>query len=251
MSAVLKQEEALHRSMMQKIAAGEKLESLDEVTQDYKEHLLKLLIAQADSELAGAYGYVPWIEGAPTMAEKLVMANIVKDEIRHARAIYDLLDRLGVDTNKLINEDKMKNRMQVFYEPITTWCDLVMFNFLMDRAAGHQLKDAAQCSWGPWSRTMSQIEKEEWMHVAHGENWAKKLAGDPGSRAPGARSLEFWFPRVNKVFGKANTASNQVFRSYRLKQRDNQEVRKCWYEEIAGLLDSYGLQAPAMDAVQK
>src|ERR1700722_6342366 len=103
-------EKAKNEVMMAKIQSGQKLESLDEVTQEYKDSLLKLMTAQADSELAGAYGYVPFIEGAPNMPERLAMANIVKDEIRHARAMYDLLELIGVDTDKLINEDKMKNR---------------------------------------------------------------------------------------------------------------------------------------------
>src|SRR6202158_3517652 len=108
-------------AMLKKIQCGEKLESPDEITDEYKGLLLTLMIAQADSELAGAYGYIPWIEGAPTVAEKLAMANIVKDECRHAKAVYDLLQNLGVDIDKLIVEDKMKNRMKVFYEPIKTW----------------------------------------------------------------------------------------------------------------------------------
>ena len=243
-------EKAKHAAMMQKIDAGQKLESLEEVTEEYKENLLKLMIAQADSELAGAYGYVPWIEGAPTLPEKLAMANIVKDEVRHARAMYDLLDRLDVDTDKLIYEDKMKNRMKVFYEPINTWTDLVMFNFLMDRAAGHQLRDACECSWGPWSRAMIQIEKEEWMHVAHGEHWVKRLGQDEKTRPDVQKALDFWFPRVNKVFGKAGTDSNKLFQSFKLKQRDNHEVRDAWYDEMKPILEGYGLKVPARDCVE-
>jgi ring-1,2-phenylacetyl-CoA epoxidase subunit PaaA len=242
-------EKAKNEAMMQKIQSNQKLESLDEVTDEYKDNLLKLMIAQADSELAGAYGYVPWIEGAPNMPEKLAMANIVKDEIRHARAMYDLLDRVGIDTDKLIYEDKMKNRMQVFYEPINTWTDLVMFNFLMDRAAGHQLRDAAECSWGPWSRTMIQIEKEEWMHVAHGEHWVKKLSDDAKTRKDVQKALDFWYPKVNKVFGKPNTESNKAFQKFKLKQRDNHEVRVSWYNEIKPLLESYGLTVPSIDFI--
>lgn len=242
-------DKAKHEAMMQKIEAGQKLESIDEVTEDYKDNLLKLMIAQADSELAGAYGYVPFIEGAPTLPEKLAMANIVKDEIRHARAMYDLLDRLGVDTDKLIYEDKMQHRMKVFYEPITTWTDLVMFNFLMDRAAGHQLRDAAECSWGPWSRAMIQIEKEEWMHVAHGEHWVKRLSDDLKTRPEVQTALEFWFPRVNKVFGKPGTDTNKTFQTYKLKQRDNHEVREAWYKEIKILLEGYGLRLPGIDVI--
>jgi ring-1,2-phenylacetyl-CoA epoxidase subunit PaaA len=243
-------EKAKHEAMMKKIESGEKLESPDEITTEYKEHLLTLMIAQADSELAGAYGYIPWIEGAPTVAEKLAMANIVKDEVRHGKAMYDLLDRLGVDVYKLINEDKMKHRMQVFYEPINTWADLVMFNFLMDRAAGHQLRDAVECSWGPWSRTMIQIEKEEWMHVKHGETWVRKLAADPATKADVQRALDFWFPKVNKVFGKADTESNKEYQKFKLKQRDNHDVRVSWYEEMTPLLEGYGLVVPAITVVE-
>ncbi len=236
--------------MMAKISSGQKLESLNEVTDEYKASLLKLMIAQADSELAGAYGYVPWIEGAPTMAERLAMANIVKDEIRHARAMYDLLDKVNVDTNKLI-EDNMKHRMKVFYEPIKTWADLVMFNFLMDRAAGHQLRDAAECSWGPWSRAMVQIEKEEWMHVRHGEHWVKKLAASPDTKAEIQTSLDFWFPKVNRVFGKSQSKTNQEFQHFKLKQRDNHEVRVAWYDEMTPILQSYGLTVPSIDEIDK
>jgi ring-1,2-phenylacetyl-CoA epoxidase subunit PaaA len=219
-------EKARAETMLKKIHSGEKLESPEEITDEYREHLLVLMIAQADSELAGAYGYIPWIEGAPTVAEKLAMANIVKDECRHAKAMYDLLERLDVDTDKLIYEDKMKHRMKVFYEPIRTWADLVMFNFLMDRAAGHQLQDAADCSWGPWSRTMIQIEKEEWMHVKHGETWVRKLSLEAGQKAEVQKALDFWFPKVNNL------------------------VRLAWYEEMKPLLESYGLTVPAIDVVE-
>jgi ring-1,2-phenylacetyl-CoA epoxidase subunit PaaA len=241
--------DAQEKLMMAKIQTGQKLERVDEVTEEYLEHLLTLMIAQADSELAGAYGYVPWIQGAPTVAETLAMANIVKDECRHAKAIYDLLENLGINTAKLVYEDEMQHRMKVFYEPIRTWPDLVMFNFLMDRAAGHQLHDAAECSWGPWSRAMLQIEKEELMHVKHGETWVKKLAKDPGTKDLVQKALDFWFPKVNKGFGKADTESNLTYRRFKLKQRDNQEVRAAWYEEITPLLQSYGLSVPSLHVV--
>jgi ring-1,2-phenylacetyl-CoA epoxidase subunit PaaA len=250
MTTAVVDEKAKHEAMMAKIEAGQKLESIDEITQDYKDWLLKLMIAQADSELSGAYGYVPWIENAPTIGEKLAMANIVKDEVRHGKTMYELLERFEIDIYKLINEDQMKNRMKVFYEPIKTWADLVMFNFLMDRAAGHQLKDAALASWGPWSRAMTQIEKEEWMHVKHGETWVRKLALDPETKKEIQAALDFWFPKVNKIFGKANTESNRIFQKYRLKTRDNDLVRREWYDESQKLLDEWGLKIPGIDVIE-
>ena len=45
--------------MMAKIETGERLESPDEMTPEYREALVHLMTMQADSELAGGYGYVP------------------------------------------------------------------------------------------------------------------------------------------------------------------------------------------------
>src|SRR3989454_5168204 len=74
----------LAREMMAKVEGGIRLESAQEMTDEYRETLLHLLTMQADSELAGGYGYVPWITKAPTVEEKHVVAQIVKDELRHA-----------------------------------------------------------------------------------------------------------------------------------------------------------------------
>ena len=51
--------------LLARIEAGERIESPDEMTEAYRENLIHLMTMQADSELAGGYGYVPWItEGA-------------------------------------------------------------------------------------------------------------------------------------------------------------------------------------------
>jgi 1,2-phenylacetyl-CoA epoxidase catalytic subunit len=49
----------LAQTMMAKIDRGVRLESANEMTGEYRENLVHLLTMQADSELAGGYGYVP------------------------------------------------------------------------------------------------------------------------------------------------------------------------------------------------
>ncbi|MBI1848094.1 MAG: phenylacetate-CoA oxygenase subunit PaaI, partial [Candidatus Rokubacteria bacterium] len=66
--------------MMDKISRGARLESAEEMTAEYRDDLVHLMTMQADSELAGGYGYVAWITKAPTVEEKHVVAQIVKDE---------------------------------------------------------------------------------------------------------------------------------------------------------------------------
>src|SRR2546425_12939619 len=132
------------RQMMARIERGERLESGDEMTPVYRDHLVHLMTMQADSELAGGYGYVPWITKAPTVEEKHVVAQIVKDELRHAAVMYGLLADLGVDVDthvrthdeiftmriegtadigtERITTDK---RVNIFYYPIETWADFI------------------------------------------------------------------------------------------------------------------------------
>ena len=132
--------------MMTKIEAGERLESPDEMTPEYREALVHLVTMQADSELAGGYGYVPWIMKAPTVEEKHVVAQIVKDELRHAAVMYGLLGDLGFDVEAHVraHDDVFRmridagadigtaritsdKRVNIFYYPIDTWADFIFF----------------------------------------------------------------------------------------------------------------------------
>ena len=85
--------------LLARIERGERVESAEEMTEAYRDNLVHLMTMQADSELAGGYGYVPWIMKAPGVDEKHVVAQIVKDEHRHASVMYGLLADLGVDVD--------------------------------------------------------------------------------------------------------------------------------------------------------
>src|SRR5262244_3800931 len=128
------------KEMLDKIAGGARLESADEMTPEYRDALVHLMTMQADSELAGGYGYVPWITKAPSVDEKHVVAQIVKDELRHAAVMYGLLADLGVDVGAHVRaHDQVltmrieadadigtaritaDKRVNIFYYPIDTW----------------------------------------------------------------------------------------------------------------------------------
>jgi ring-1,2-phenylacetyl-CoA epoxidase subunit PaaA len=237
-----------------------KITQQSEMTPEYRENLVHLMQMQADSELAGAFGYVPWIQKSPSIEETLTVAQIVKDEVRHARVLYRLLHEMGEDVQgyyeshnfNLRVDDKDigtqraadDKRVNIFYYPIDTWYDFIMFNFCMDRGAGHQLEDALDCSYKPWCDVMEGIFKEEAMHMAHGDQWVKKLAADPKTRGPAQAALDLWFPRTMNIFGRKNSARNAVYRRLGLKKRDNDEVRQAFAAEIASKCREYGLRMP-------
>ncbi len=254
----------LARAMMAKIEGGLRLESADEMTADYRENLVHLMTMQADSELAGGYGYVPWITKAPTVEEKHVVAQIVKDELRHAAVMYGLLADLGFDVDThvrrhdeiftmriaadadigtaRITSDK---RVNIFYYPIDTWADFIFFNFCMDRGAGHQLEDVRGCSYGPWVRAIDGIFKEEKFHIRHGEHWVKRLVEDPLTHGEAQATFNRWYIRTMNIFGRPATTKNRLYRTFRLKLRDNDAVRQAFAQEIKELCDKFGLTVPA------
>ena len=267
MAEVAKQEDLLPneertRRMNELIAQGRKIEDHNDMSDEYFEHLCNLMNQQADSELAGAFGYVPWIQKAPTVEEMLIVSNITRDEVRHARAMYRLLEDLGIDTGSIVGEHDYTlrldtgadlgaeraaddKRVNIFYYPIDTWADFIMFNFLMDRGAGHQLEDVKRSSYGPWSREIERIFKEEMTHVGHGEYWVKKLAHDsPTTKKIVQDALDKWYPRTMNIFGKPGTKKNLRYRELGLKARDNQVVRDAWALEVKELCDEYGLTVP-------
>ena len=251
-----------------KIDRGDRIESVAEMSEEYRQSLIHLMTMQADSELAGGYGYVPWIMRAPGVEEKHVVAQIVKDEIRHATVMYGLLADLGVDVadhvrahdsilamrvdshadlgTARITSDK---RVNIFYYPIDTWADFVFFNFCMDRGAGHQLEDVRHCSYGPWTRAIEGIFKEEKFHIRHGEVWVQRLVGDPATRDEAQRTFEKWYIRTMNIFGRPGSAKNVVYRRLRLKLRDNGEVRQAFADEVGGLCRAVGLSVPAWHPV--
>lgn len=247
--------------MTKKLSAGGSIETIDEMSDEYYEHLTNLMVQQADSELAGGFGYVPWIMKAPTTEEMLIVSNIVRDEVRHGRAMYRLLEdaSFGVDDwvekmdftfrveesldlgSKRAASDK---RVNIFYYPIDSWADFVMFNFLMDRGAGHQLEDVKQSSFGPWRREIDRIFKEELTHIAHGDYWVKRLALDPETKPGIQGALDRWWPRVMAIFGRPGSRKNKRYRELRLKLRDNDDVRKTFAQEVRGKAEAWGLNVP-------
>ncbi len=245
------------------IERGTRIEAPEEMTEEYRESLVHLMTMQADSELAGGYGYVPWITKAPTVEEKHVVAQIVKDELRHAAVMYGLLADLGVDVETHVRAHdeaftmrieadadigtariRPDKRVNIFYYPIDTWADFIFFNFCMDRGAGHQLEDVRQSSYGPWARAIDGIFKEEKFHIRHGEVWVRRLAEDRRTRDEAQTTLNKWYIRTMNIFGRPGSAKNALYRKYRLKLRDNDEVRQAFATEVKEKAAAVGLTLP-------
>jgi ring-1,2-phenylacetyl-CoA epoxidase subunit PaaA len=251
------------------IKNGRTFDDGDELPPFYRKHLLNLLWMQGDSEYSGALGYMPWIEKAPTLQEKVLVAQIVKDEMRHAQVVYKLLDELGENTlshtekqnlGYKLEEDKTQIgfqrikkdfRVNIFYYNIKHWHDFILFNFLMDRAAGHQLEDTLESSYLPWKKNIAGIFKEETFHVVHGDKWIGILAQDEKEKPFLQERLNLWWPRVMNVFGSAKSQTNDLYVRLGLKKRTNGEIRKAFLDDIQPLCNKWGLVIPEYNETEQ
>lgn len=247
---------------MERIETGGSIESADEMTDDYRRHLVQLMLMHADSELAASYGFAPWIIRARDKHAKAAVADMVADETRHARTIYGLLEDLGVDVDDHIREHDYTqriespadlatrpaggdNRVNVLYRPIESWSDLVVFTFLMGRVAHHQLLDAQQCSYGPWARAVRSMARDEVAHVMRANNWMRDLSRDPLRHDELQTAFTAWVPRCLASFGSPNSRRNEDWRRFRLKRRTNEETRRAFHDEVQQQADAWGLTMPA------
>ncbi|HLG71579.1 MAG TPA: Phenylacetic acid catabolic protein [Chloroflexota bacterium] len=248
------------QALQERLDRGDKIQSVEEMSQEYYDALLNLMLMQADSELAGGIGYMPWIAKAPGINEKYTVANMVREEIGHAHAMYRLLRGIGFDVDAHVAAHEWDfrvdaqdlgaqraaddKRVNIFYYPIDTWADFIMFNFCMDRGASHQLYDAEHCSYAPWNRTIQKIAEEETGHLQHGDLWVQRMAEDPSTHDEVQAALDRWFPRVMNIFGRPNTPKNQLYRRLRLKVRDNDEVRQGFVADVTPKLEAWRLRLP-------
>jgi len=92
--------------MMEKINSGRQLTSREEMTQEYFNELVFLLVSQMDSEYVGAYGYMPITYISPKVAasELASVSRIVHEEFKHGDRIRDILIDVDFDANKWIED---------------------------------------------------------------------------------------------------------------------------------------------------
>ena len=78
----------------------------------------------------------------------------------------------------------------------------------------------------------------------HGEYWVKRLSEDPATHDEAQATFAKWYVRTMNIFGRPGSPRNQRYREFRLKLRDNDDVRQAFATEIAELCEKFGLQVP-------
>ena len=187
------------RAFQERIDRGEKIEPKDWMPDGYRKTLIRQIGQHAHSEIVGQLPEGNWITRAPTLERKAILLAKVQDEAGHGLYLYCAAETLGVSRDELmdlLHKGKMKYS-SIFNYPTLTWADMGAVGWLVDGAAIMNQVPLRRSSFGPYSRAMIRICKEELFHQRQGYTIMMKMAfGTPAQKAMAQDALNrLWFRR--------------------------------------------------------
>jgi ring-1,2-phenylacetyl-CoA epoxidase subunit PaaA len=237
------------RRFQERIDAGEKIEPNDWMPDAYRRQLVRMMSQHAHSEVVGMLPEGNWITRAPSLRRKQILLAKVQDEAGHGQYLYSATETLGVAREDLI-ADLLSGRAKyssIFNYPTLTWADIGAIGWLVDGAAILNQTMLTKCSYGPYSRAMIRICKEERMHERQGfEIMAVLAAGTPAQKAMAQGALDRWWWPTLMMFGPPDEASphTEALLRWRVKQKTNDELRAWFLELNVPMAKEIGLVIP-------
>ena len=161
-----------------KINAEKKIEPKDWMPEGYRNHLIRQISQHAHSEIIGMQPEGNWITRAPSLRAKMILLAKVQDEAGHGLYLYSACETLGIsreELNQQLHEGKAKYS-SIFNYPTLSWADMGAIGWLVDGAAIVNQVSLQKTSYGPYSRGMIKICKEESFHQRQGYEIMAQMA---------------------------------------------------------------------------
>ena len=235
-----------------KLDKGDFIEPKDWMPEKYRKTLIRQISQHAHSEVIGMQPEGNWITRAPSLHRKAVLLAKVQDEAGHGLYLYSACETLGISREELIHQlhtGKAKYS-SIFNYPTLTWADMGAIGWLVDGAAIINQVMLQRTSYGPYSRAMVRICKEESFHQRQGYEIMVHLAkGTPEQKAMAQDALNrWWWPSI-MMFGPNDAESKNSADSIRwkIKRETNDELRQKFIDRTVGQAEYLGLTIPDKD----
>ncbi|MFN5224576.1 MAG: 1,2-phenylacetyl-CoA epoxidase subunit PaaA [Bacteroidota bacterium] len=245
-------EEQREAEFQRRIDSGEVIEPKDWMPERYRKQLIRMMSQHAHSEIVGMLPEGNWITRAPSLARKAILLAKVQDEAGHGLYIYSATETLGIDRAEMINQlhtGKAKYS-SIFNYPTLSWADMGAIGWLVDGAAIVNQTALAKCSYGPYSRAMLRICKEENFHNKQGYQMLAYLMGGTKEQQEMAQDAmnRFWWPSL-MMFGpsdKSSPNSDELMR-WKVKLYSNDHLRQRFIDRTVPQAEAIGLRIPDPD----
>lgn len=235
-----------------KLDKNEFIEPKDWMPEKYRKTLIRQISQHAHSEIIGQQPEGNWITRAPSLRRKAVLLAKVQDEAGHGLYLYSACETMGISRDELINQlhTCKAKYSSIFNYPTLTWADMGAVGWLVDGAAIVNQVMLQRTSYGPYSRAMVRICKEESFHQRQGyEIMAVLAAGTPEQKAMAQDALNrWWWPSI-MMFGPPDAVSKNSADSIRwkIKRETNDELRQKFIDRTVAQAALIGLVLPDPD----
>jgi ring-1,2-phenylacetyl-CoA epoxidase subunit PaaA len=242
----------LLEKFQEKIDKGLKIEPKDWMPEAYRKQLIRMMSQHAHSEIVGMLPEGNWITRAPSLRRKAVLLAKVQDEAGHGLYLYSAAETLGIDRTELLDQlftGKAKYS-SIFNYPSLTWADIGAIGWLVDGAAIMNQTMLARGSYGPYSRAMVRICKEESFHNRQGYEIMLTLSkGTPEQKAMAQDALNRWWWPAIMMLGPsdANSPNTEQLMRWKVKLETNDEIRQRFIDRTVPQADFLGLTIPDKD----
>jgi len=234
------------------VDAENKVEAKDWMPEGYRRTLIRQIAQHAHSEVVGMLPEGNWISRAPSLRRKAILLAKVQDEAGHGLYLYSSAETLGVSRDQLIDEllSGKAKYSSIFNYPTISWADIGAIGWLVDGAAIVNQVSLQRTSYGPYSRAMIRICKEESFHqrqgyemmiaLSKGTTEQKKMAQDALNR--------WWWPSL-MMFGPSDALSEHSAQNMRwkIKRHSNDELRQKFVDMTIPQAEYLGLTVPDPD----
>lgn len=214
-----------------RIDRGEIIEPKDWMPERYRKQLTRMISQHAHSEVVGMLPEGNWISRAPSLRRKKVLLAKVQDEAGHGLYLYSAAETLGTSRDEMIDQlHKGKAKYSsIFNYPTLTWADMGVIGWFVDGAAIVNQTMLAKGSYGPYSRAMIRICKEENFHKKQGYEISANMAkGTPAQRRMVQDAVNRWWWPSLMMFGPhdADSPNSAELMNWKVKKNTNDELRQ-------------------------
>ncbi|WP_138379204.1 1,2-phenylacetyl-CoA epoxidase subunit PaaA [Luteithermobacter gelatinilyticus] len=245
-------EAKLEELFQKKIDDDIKIEPQDWMPEAYRKTLIRQMSQHAHSEVIGMQPEGNWLTRAPSLRRKAILLAKIQDEGGHGLYIYSAAETLGISRDEMIrqlHEGKAKYS-SIFNYPALTWADIGTIGWLVDGAAITNQVSLSRCSYGPYSRAMIRICKEESFHQRQGYELLLSLVrGSDEQKAMVQESVNrFWWPAL-MMFGPSDKDSQHSAQSmkWKIKRKSNDRLRQEFIDATVPQAEYLGITLPDPD----
>lgn len=236
-------------AFQKRIDAEEKIEAKDWMPETYRRTLIRQISQHAHSEIIGMQPEGNWLTRAPTLKRKAILLAKIQDEAGHGLYLYSAGETLGVSRDQMV-ADLLSGKAKyssIFNYPTLTWADIGAIGWLVDGAAIMNQIPLCRCSYGPYSRAMVRICKEESFHQRQGFDILNELCkGTPKQKAMAQDALNRWWWPSLMMFGPSDNESKHSAQSmaWKIKRFSNDELRQKFIDVTVPQAEFLGLKVP-------